>query len=378
MNSCLLLHPQNSRVDKKSLRTPESSLQELKLLAKSISLRIFLSKIIDLPKINVSYFFGSGKIDELKHILDKVQDKDCLIIVNSVLSPIQQRNLENFWNKKVLDRTALILEIFGSRAKTKEGSLQVELAHLQWQKSRLVRSWTHLERQRGGRGFMGGPGELQIELDKRQINTRIKKIRSALKKSIKTRIIQRKKRSNSYILISLVGYTNAGKSTLFNLLTGASEYTKDLLFATLNSKHRKVSSYKYNEFILSDTVGFVSNLPTELIESFKGTLEEIIVSDIIIHVRDISHEDFYSQNIDVKSILSSIFYESKTKIPKVIEAINKIDKSQYVNQSNILNTDSCKTNKVFISAKSGEGIVDLRNQIDNIIRQKQMVSRHYS
>ena len=224
---------------------------------------------------------------------------------------------------------------------------------------------------------MGGPGELQIELDKRQINTRIKKIRSALKKTIKTRIIQRKKRSNSYILISLVGYTNAGKSTLFNLLTGASEYTKDLLFATLNSKHRKVSSYKYNEFILSDTVGFVSNLPTELIESFKGTLEEIIVSDIIIHVRDISHEDFYSQNIDVKSILSSIFYESKTKIPKVIEAINKIDKSQYVNQSNILNTDSCKTNKVFISAKSGEGIVDLRNQIDSIIKQKQLVSRHY-
>ncbi len=165
---------------------------------------------------------------------------------------------------------------------------------------------------------------------------------------------------------------------MFNLLTGASEYTKDLLFATLNSKHRKVSFYKYNEFILSDTVGFVSNLPTELIESFKGTLEEIIVSDIIIHVRDVSHEDFYSQNTDVKNILSSIFYDSKTKIPKVIEVINKIDKSQYVNQSNILNTDSCKTNKVFISAKSGEGIVDLRNQIDNIIRQKQMVSRHYS
>ena len=225
---------------------------------------------------------------------------------------------------------------------------------------------------------MGGPGELQIELDKRQINTRIKKIRSELKRTIKTRIIQRKKRRNSYILISLVGYTNAGKSTLFNLLTGASEYTKDLLFATLNSKHRKVSFYKYNEFILSDTVGFVSNLPTELIESFKGTLEEIIVSDIIIHVRDVSHEDFYSQNTDVKNILSSIFYDSKTKIPKVIEVINKIDKSQYVNQSNILNTDSCKTNKVFISAKSGEGIVDLRNQIDNIIRQKQMVSRHYS
>ena len=225
---------------------------------------------------------------------------------------------------------------------------------------------------------MGGPGELPIELDRRQINTRIKKIRSALKRTIKTRIIQRKKRTNSYILISLVGYTNAGKSTLFNLLTGASEYTKDLLFATLNSKHRKVSFYKYNEFILSDTVGFVSNLPTELIESFKGTLEEIIVSDIIIHVRDVSHEDFYSQNTDVKNILSSIFYDSKTKIPKVIEVINKIDKSQYVNQSNILNTDSCKTNKVFISAKSGEGIVDLRNQIDNIIRQKQMVSRHYS
>ncbi|PPR28572.1 MAG: GTPase HflX [Alphaproteobacteria bacterium MarineAlpha9_Bin2] len=370
MNGCLLLHPCLARVNKKNIRSPESSLKELKLLAKSISLKIVLSKIIDLSKINVSSFFGSGKICELKCILEKINDKNCLIIINSALTPIQQRNLEKSWNRKVLDRTALILEIFGSRARTKEALLQVELAHLEWQKSRLVKSWTHLERQRGGRGFMGGPGELQIELDKRQINARIKKIKQDLKKVINTRTIQRKKRNKIYPIISLVGYTNTGKSTLFNLLTGASEFSRDLLFDTLHSKHRKVSLYNYTEFILSDTVGFVSDLPTELIESFKSTLEEIIVSDIIIHVRDISHEDFYSQNVDVRDIISSIFLADKKSLPPIIEVINKIDNSEYNGQSNVLNLSSYETNKIYISARTGEGIDNLRCHIDRLITDK--------
>lgn len=372
MNKCLLLQPCVSKVDTKIKRSPESCLQELKLLAKSISFKIFSSKIIDIPKVNVSSFFGKGKIYELKNILDSVNDINCIIIVNSVLTPIQQRNLEYSWNRKVLDRTGLILEIFGSRAKTKEGSLQVELAHLQWQKTRLVRSWTHLERQRGGRGFMGGPGELQIELDKRLINKRIKKIRVDLKKIINTRAVQRKKRRSIYPLVSLVGYTNAGKSSLFNLLTGSSEFSKDLLFATLHSKHRKVHLYEHKEFILSDTVGFVSQLPAELIESFKSTLEEIVLSDIIIHVRDISHNDFYSQNLDVKDIIDSIFFASKAKIPTILEVINKIDKSEYKNKSSRLNLEVCKTNKVYISTKTGEGIDDLRKYINKLILGKNL------
>ena len=368
MSGCLLLHPNVTSLDKKYNRSPESALVELQLLAKSISLEIFSSIVVNLSKIHISHYFGKGKVTEIKCLINKFSDKNCLIIINSALSPIQHRNLEQSLNRKVLDRTALILEIFGSRANTKEGSLQVELAHLEWQKSRLVRSWTHLERQRGGRGFMGGPGELQIELDKRIINTRIKKIKFDLKKIIKTRTLHRKKRKSAFPIVSLIGYTNTGKSTLFNLLTGASEYSKNLLFATLNSKHRKASEYKgLKEFILSDTVGFVSNLPTELIESFKGTLEEIVVSDLIIHVRDISHGDYYSQNLDVKEIINKIFDKNNTKIPNVIEVLNKIDKSDHINNYKILNSDVCKTNKVYISAKKGLGIYELRKYINKVL-----------
>ena len=260
---------------------------------------------------------------------------------------------------KVLDRTSLILEIFGSRAVTKEGSLQVELAHITWQKSRLVRSWTHLERQRGGRGFLGGPGELQIELDRRYLINRIKKINNELEKIKKTRSLHRNKRKKNFPLVSLIGYTNSGKSTLFNKLTGSKEFAKDMLFATLDPKHRKVTLSYQNQFILSDTVGFVSNLPTELIEAFKATLDEILYSDLILHVRDVSHEDYDIQNQDVLNIVRNIFDFDNCELPdNYIEVINKIDKLEFLH-----NLDNGTPNKIFISAKTGEGI---NNLIENI------------
>jgi len=356
MNNCLLLHPNYIHFNK---RSPESALQELKLLAKAINFKIKLSIIVRVSSIKASSFFGTGKVLEIANSLNLENLKDCVIVINDRLTPVQQRNLEKKWNVKVLDRTALILEIFGSRAITKEGALQVELAHITWQKSRLVRSWTHLERQRGGRGFLGGPGELQIELDKRYLTNRIKKIKFDLEKIKKTRKLQRNRRKKQFPLVSLIGYTNSGKSTLFNRLTGANELAKNMLFATLDPKHRKVTlSYK-NQFILSDTVGFVSNLPTELIEAFKATLDEVIYSDIILHVRDISHEDYISQNDDVLNIIKAIFIETDFDFSnKIIEVINKIDKIEYSHNS-IKNS----LKKVYVSAKTGQGIKGLMGVI---------------
>ena len=241
--------------------------------------------------------------------------------------------------------------------------MQVELAHITWQKTRLVRSWTHLERQRGGRGFLGGPGELQIELDKRHITSRIKKIKKELEKVRKTRELQRNKRKKLYPIVSLIGYTNSGKSTLFNKITGANEFTKNMVFATLDPKHRIVSLSRENNFILSDTVGFISNLPTELIESFKSTLDEILYADLIIHVRDISHEDFDSQNEDVLNVIREIFGYDKNQIPQnYIEVINKIDKVK----PEIKNTINSK-DKIYLSALTGLGINDLKAAINKLI-----------
>ena len=281
MNSCILIHPNIH--NKQNRRTNDSALIELKSLARAINLKIFTASIIRVSSIKPGTFFGKGKIDEIKVTLKEKKLSNQIVIINTNITPIQQRNLEKLWSVKVLDRTALILEIFGARAATKEGSLQVELAHISWQKTRLVRSWTHLERQRGGRGFLGGPGELQIELDKRHITSRIKRIKKELEKVRKTREIQRNKRKKLYPVVSLIGYTNSGKSTLFNKITGAKEFTKNMVFATLDPKHRIVI-FRENSFILSDTVGFISNLPTELIESFKSTLDEILYADLIIHV----------------------------------------------------------------------------------------------
>ena len=251
--------------------------------------------------------------------------------------------------------------------------MQVELAHISWQKTRLVRSWTHLERQRGGRGFLGGPGELQIELDRRHITSRIKKIKIDLNKIKKRRELQRSKRQKLYPLVSLIGYTNSGKSTLFNKITGAGELAKDMLFATLDPKHRKVSISYNNDFILSDTVGFISELPTELIEAFKATLDEIIYADLIIHVRDISHKDYNSQNTDVLEIISGILgFDIKERPENFIDVINKIDKDD-VHKDNYKNTK----NKVYVSSKTGEGIDNLIKLISKCINRKNNKKKYY-
>lgn len=352
MNNCWLFHPEYNIL---SSRSADSSLNELRLLAKSINLKILKSVVIKVKKVSPSSYFGNGKVNEIAKDLKIKNPNRCVIIINDRLSPIQQRNLENLWSFKILDRTSLILEIFGSRAVTKEGSLQVELAHITWQKSRLVRTWTHLERQRGGRGFLGGPGELQIELDRRYLTSRIKKINHELKKIKRTRTLHRNKRKREFPLVSLIGYTNAGKSTLFNKLTGSKELAKDMLFATLDPKHRKVTMSYKNQFILSDTVGFVSKLPTELIEAFKATLDEIIYSDLILHIRDISHEDYDIQNKDVINIVRNIFNIDNCEMPEnYIEVINKVDKVNFLH-----NSSNNTINKIFISAKTGEGIEDL-------------------
>ena len=366
MKNCWLIHP-NIVHNRAIRRSPEASLLELKSLAKAINLKILYSDIFRVSILKSGTFFGKGRIEDIKSKLKENDIENCIIIINASLNPIQQRNLEKYWGAKVLDRTALILEIFGARAATKEGSLQVELAHITWQKTRLVRSWTHLERQRGGRGFLGGPGELQIELDRRHITSRIKKIKIDLNKIKKTRELQRVKRKKLYPLVSLIGYTNSGKSTLFNKITGGGEFVKDMLFATLDPKHRKVNISYNNDFILSDTVGFISELPIELIEAFTATLDEIVYADLILHVRDISHKDYNSQNTDVLEIVSNIFGYDINQIPiNYIDVINKIDN---LDKNNYKNTK----NKVYISAKTGEGINNLMKIINmriNVIRNK--------
>ena len=362
MNNCWVIHP-NSTFNNKSRRTPDSALIELKSLASAINLKIYEANIINISNIKPGTFFGKGKIEEIKHSLENNKIDNCIIIINSNISPIQQRNLEKMLKTKVLDRTALILEIFGARAVTKEGSLQVELAHITWQKSRLVRSWTHLERQRGGRGFLGGPGELQIELDRRHITSRIKRIKKELEKVRKIRELQRNKRKRLYPLVSLIGYTNSGKSSLFNQITGSKEFVKNMVFATLDPKHRIVNISRDNNFILSDTVGFINDLPTELIESFKSTLDEILYADIIVHVRDISHEDYNSQNEDVLNIVREIYNFDNNEMPEnFIEVINKIDKINIKDR----NTE-ISDYKIYLSAKTGEGVANFKNIINKLL-----------
>ena len=297
---------------------------------------------VNLKKINPGTLFGSGKIEFLYN--NFVKNKIKLLLIDFELSPIQQRNLEKKFNLKILDRTGLILEIFSSRAISREGVLQVELAHLNYNKSRLVRSWTHLERQRGGMGFLGGPGETQIEADKRAINLRISKIKQNLLSIVKTRNIHRTSRKKKPVYtVALVGYTNSGKSTIFNRLTNSSSFIKDMLFATLDSKMKKVDIPFNNDLVLSDTVGFISNLPTQLVESFKATLEEVVNADCIIHVRDLG--------------------VSRDNKP-ILEIWNKIDLLNL--SSSEKNKINSKKNVVLLSAKTGNGIEDLKKNLSII------------
>ena len=335
----------------------ETDLYEAKKLTEAIHLNPVLLKSVGLDKINPKTFINSGLVKEL--INEVISKKIDLIFVNSNLSPIQQRNLEKEIKCKIIDRTGLILEIFGARAQSNEGKLQVQLASLQYQKSRLVRSWTHLERQRGGAGFMGGPGESQIESDRRQITEQINRIKIKIKKINKTIDLQRyRRRKNNIPIISLVGYTNSGKSTLFNNLTNSDVLAKDMLFASLDSTIRKLKINKKN-FILVDTVGFIKSLPTSLIAAFKSTLDEIINSDLILHIRDISNVENQSQKNDVLKVLKELGIEEQD--PRILDVINKIDLIEEEE------TKIVSENIVSISALNGKGINSLKEKMYDLI-----------
>lgn len=345
------------------LRDPEARLNEAVSLTKAIELNVVHSECVSVREIKAGTYLGQGTIDRLAGIIEN--EKVDVVIMACHLSPLQQRNLEKAWNTKVIDKTALILEIFGQRARTKEGVLQVELAHLTYARSRLVRSWTHLERQRGGAGFLGGPGETQIELDRRLIDEDIVKIKKELAEVKKTRELHRKARKRvPYPIVALVGYTNAGKSTLFNRLTKADVFAKDLLFATLDPTMRQVRLPNGQNIILSDTVGFISDLPTELVMAFRATLEEVLEADIIVHVRDYSHPDTVAQKEDVEAVLRDLGL-SETVENGILEALNKIDMLPKDEKECVLEKSDRHPNEWPICAKTGEGLKDLLLAIQN-------------
>ncbi len=344
-------------------RTGASRLAEAEGLARAISLDVVHSGLVSLKETKPSTLFGSGKTEEIAGIIKA--EEIGLAIVDHPLTPVQQRNLEKAWNCKVLDRTGIILEIFGERARTKEGRLQVELAHLNYQKGRLVRQWTHLERQRGGLGKTGGPGETQIEADRRQLQDRILRLERDLEKVSQTRSLHRaKRRKVPTPVVALAGYTNAGKSTLFNRLTGSQVFAKDLLFATLDPTLRRLVLPKGGECILSDTVGFVSNLPTMLVAAFRATLEEVLEAELIIHVRDISDLDTAAQSADVYTVLAQLGIEQEGHA-NVLEVWNKTDllapEALVSIRANRLEGEGAP---ILVSAQTGEGMDDLLAAID--------------
>ncbi|NKB21919.1 MAG: GTPase HflX [Alphaproteobacteria bacterium] len=318
----IVLYP-HRRVSRELDRDADSCLEEAIGLASAIDLEVRHANVVTINRPRPATLLGQGAVKTYKSIIET--DHICIAVIDAVVTPIQQRNLETAWSCKVVDRTGLILEIFGARARTREGRMQVELAHLSYQRSRLVRSWTHLERQRGGVGFLGGPGETQIESDRRQIDERITRIKRNLSKVIKTRGLHRRARKRvPYPVVALVGYTNAGKSTLFNRLTGAGVMAADQLFATLDPTMRDITLPSGRKIILSDTVGFVSSLPTSLIAAFRATLEEVLEADLILHVRDVSHPDSDAQKSDVLDVLEELGVE-QDRLGRMIEVRNKID-----------------------------------------------------
>jgi GTP-binding protein HflX len=343
-------------------RDPAARLEEACGLAQAIDLEIALARTVRVARPRAATLLGGGAVDDLKQELEDIEAD--VVIVDAALSPIQQRNLELAWRRKVIDRTGLILEIFGARAATREGSLQVELASLTYQRSRLVRSWTHLERQRGGFGFMGGPGETQIEADRRQIDTRIARIKADLEDVRRTRGLHRRARQRvPFPVIAFVGYTNAGKSTLFNRLTRADVRAENLLFATLDPTMREAVLPSGRKVILSDTVGFVSDLPTDLVAAFRATLEEVLAADLIIHVRDIAHADSEAQKRDVIAVLADLGLDAEGELP-VIEALNKIDLLDADAAETVRNRARRDPGLVAVSALGGEGTDDLLAAID--------------
>ncbi|OYX79186.1 MAG: GTPase HflX [Sphingomonadales bacterium 32-65-25] len=355
-----------------ALRSPEAKLAEAEGLTRAIALDVVHSEVLKLRNVQVSRLLGSGQIERLAGLVAAMEAE--VVIIDGPVTPVQQRNLEKLLKAKVIDRTGLILEIFGERASTAEGTLQVELAHLQYQASRLVRSWTHLERQRGGFGFLGGPGESQIEADRRLIRDRIARLRKELEEVRRTRGLHRKQRQKApWPVVALVGYTNAGKSTLFNRLTGAEVRAEDLLFATLDPTMRAIKLPGHDKVVLSDTVGFVSDLPTQLVAAFRATLEEVMEADLIIHVRDISHPDSDAQAQDVIDVLTSLGLAPGQRETPMITVFNKIDALDAEQREIVLS--QAGDDAIPVSALTGEGLDRLQAAMDLTLRAGARVHR---
>jgi GTP-binding protein HflX len=356
-----------------SRRSAEARVEEARGLADAIGIDVVAARPLRVRAVRPATLLGKGQVEEIAAL---ASDKQAgLLIVDAALTPIQQKNLEDEAGTKVIDRTGLILEIFGERAATAEGRLQVELAHLDYQAGRLVRSWTHLERQRGGFGFLGGPGETQIEADRRLIRDRMAKIRRELGQVKRTRGLHRGRRQRApWPVIALVGYTNAGKSTLFNRLTGETVFAENVLFATLDPTMRDIRLPGFDKAILSDTVGFVSDLPTELIAAFRATLEEVREADLLVHVRDMAHPDREAQRDDVEDILASLGLAEEGAPPR-IEAWNKIDLLAEEDRRRLDEEAQRREDAVPISAISGEGVDDLRDLMAKTLRHGEQVHR---